>query len=139
MSKESSKNPIRVTLGGSFHRDPEGLERSYRELVRNQCQILSPRTLAFVDTSALFVKHAVEARDDVDVIEKFHLQSISLSDFMWVHAPDGYIGLSTAMEIGYAYAQGTPIFANQVLQDEMLKHFVTYVPSVFAAIEQLAA
>ncbi|HEY8886340.1 MAG TPA: hypothetical protein VIM31_02445 [Candidatus Microsaccharimonas sp.] len=137
MTRKSSSFILRVTLSGSFHRDPEGLDRSYRELARNQCQILSPRSLTFQDDGALFVKHALEAEESAGTIQRHHLQAIALSDFLWLHAPEGYIGTSAAMEIGYAYRNGTPIFSNQVPVDEMLKHFVTFVPSVFAAIELL--
>jgi hypothetical protein len=137
MNKENSRIIVRVTLSGSFHKDQEGLDRSYRELVNNQCQVLSPRSLAFEDSKVLFVKHTVEKDDSVGVIQRHHLQAISLSNFLWLHAPGGYIGTSTAMEIGYAYHNGTPIFSDNVPHDEMLKHFVTKVPSVFAAIELL--
>jgi hypothetical protein len=136
MTRESSSSILRATLSGSFHKDPDGLDRSYRELARNQCQILSPRSLEFEDAGVLFVRHTIET-DDVGIIQKHHLQAIALSDFLWVHAPDGYIGTSVAMEIGYAYANGTPVFSSQVPKDEMLKHFVKNVPSVFAAIELL--
>lgn len=129
---------IKVVLSGSFHRDPEGLERDYRELALNQCQILSPRTLTFKDSLQPFVRHKVEESDSVATIQKHHLQAIALSDFLWIHAPDGYIGISTAMEIGYAYAQGIPIFVANDVQDEMMNNFLTKVPSVFAAIEQIA-
>jgi hypothetical protein len=91
----------------------------------------------FEDPTALFVKHNIEKDDDAGLIEKHHLQAIALSDFLWLHASNGYIGTSAAMEIGYAYHAGTPVFSNENLQDEMLNHFVTKVPSVFAAIELL--
>jgi hypothetical protein len=137
MTRASSSSILRATLSGSFHKDPEGLDRSYRELANNQCQVLSPRSLEFENEGALFVRHVVESEEDPSTIQKHHLQAIALSDFLWVHAPDGYIGTSAAMEIGYAYTQGTPIFSHQIPQDEMLKHFVKNVPSVFAAIELL--
>ena len=137
MSKENSRIIVRATLSGSFHKDPEGLDRLYRELVNNQCQVLSPRSISFEDSKVLFVKHTVEKDDSVGAIQRHHLQAISLSDFLWLHAPEGYIGTSTAMEIGYAYHNGTPIFSVDVPHDEMLKHFVIKVPSVFAAIELL--
>ena len=139
MTRKNSNTIIKATLSGSFHRDPEGLDRSYRELARNQCQILSPRSLEFEDEGVLFVKHSIESEDSVEVIQKHHLQAIALSDFVWLHAPNGYVGTSAAMEIGYAYKNGTPIFSDHIPEDEMLKHFVTYAPSVFAAIEQLPA
>lgn len=132
-----TSEPIRATLSGSFHRDTEGMNRSYRELIRNQCQVLSPRRLDFINPSALFVKHRVEESDDEMTIEKHHLQAIEQSDFLWIHAPEGYIGVSTALEIGFAYAHRIPIFAQELPDDVTLKHFIRKVPSVFSAIEQL--
>jgi hypothetical protein len=128
---------IKATLSGSFHRDPEGLERDYRELALARCQVLSPRSLEFEDKSLLFVRHSVEKQDSVRSIEQHHLQAIALSDFLWVHAPEGYVGTSGALEVGYALACGIPVFSNQEPEDPMLKSFITKVPSVFAAIEQL--
>lgn len=136
MTKGNS-SPLKVTLSGSFHRDGEGLAREYRELALAQCQILSPRTLDFEDPSLLFVRHAVEKQDSIRTVELHHLQAIALSDFLWVHAPDGYIGTSGALEIGYALARGIPVFSAEEAEDPTLKSFITKVPSVFAAIEQL--
>lgn len=138
MTAESSRfKPVRVTLSGSFHKDPGKLEREYQELVRNQCQVLSPRTLDFNDPAVLFVRNRVEERDSVEIIQSHHFQAIALSDFVWLHAPDGYVGLSGAMEIGYAVALNIPVFSSRAPKDETLKHFVQIVPSVFRAIEQL--
>jgi len=137
MTRESS-NPLKVTLSGSFHKDPEGLARDYRELVRNQCQVLSPRSLDFEDDSLLFVRHTVEREDSMRRIEEHHLQAIELSDFLWLHSPMGYVGVSGAMEIGYALAKGIPVFCAMDIEDQTLKSFITKVPSVFAAIELIA-
>lgn len=137
MIRENSK-PIKVTLSGSFHRDPEGLQREYRELALGQCQILSPRSLDFEDNSLLFVRNVVEREDSIHSVELNHLQAIALSDFLWVHAPAGYIGTSGSLEIGYALALGIPVFTSTEPEDHMLKSFITKVPSVFAAIEQLS-
>jgi nucleoside 2-deoxyribosyltransferase len=70
-------------------------------------------------------------------IEKHHLRAISQSDFLWIHAPDGYIGTSTALEIGYALALQTPIFSSVEITDQTLRQFIQTVPSVFSAITSL--
>ena len=136
MTRENSK-PLKVTLTGSYRKDPAGLDRDYRELVRNQCQVLSPRSLDFIDSTVLFVRTKVEEDESSHSIQCHHLQAIALSDFVWLHAPNGYVGLSGAMEIGYAVSRGVPIFSSEELLDENLNSFVTKVPSVFLAIEQL--
>ncbi len=128
---------IRCTLSGSFHRDIDGLRRVYYELARNGCQILSPHRLDFVDLSATFVRDKLEKTEGSSDLEKHHLKSIAQSNFLWIHAPDGYIGISTAMEIGYAIANKIPVFTSSNIQDEMLAELVTSVVSVFAAVEML--
>lgn len=132
------KQVIRATLSGSFHKDNEGLQRAYDELITNQCQVLSPHRLDFVDQSALFVRDTAERDESVKSLEMHHLLAIRQSDFVWVHAPDGYIGKSTAMEIGYAIALQKPIFTDQDIEDHTLAVFVVKKASVFMAIDSLA-
>lgn len=128
---------VRVTLSGSFHKDPVGLETAYLELIQNQCQILSPHRIDFEDEGSLFVRHSSEEDDSIMSIETHHLRSIGQSDFLWLHAPDGYIGLSTALEIGYAHAQHIPIFSATPIDDQTLAVFVLPMPSVFMALRHI--
>lgn len=128
---------VRTTLSGSFHKDSKGLQRAYNELARNQCQILSPHRLDFEDHSALFVRDIAEKNDSAHSLEVHHLRAIAQSDFLWVHLPEGYIGPSTAMEVGYATALGIPVFASCRVDDNALVGFITKVDSVFRALEIL--
>jgi len=72
-------------------------------------------------------------------LEKHHLLSIGQSDFLWVHAPNGYTGISAALEIGYAVAHSIPIFSSEPLEDLTLRLFVKEASSVFRAIEFLGS
>ncbi|MDB5165509.1 MAG: MazG domain protein [Candidatus Saccharibacteria bacterium] len=128
---------IRCTLSGSFRRDQAGIKRAYHELVTCGCQVLSPHRLEFDAPDTLFVKDSAE-RDMSDAdIEAHHLQAIKQSDFVWVHLPDGYMGLSAACEIGYATALGLPVFSDQTPSEPVFQSLVTTVPSVFRALELL--
>ena len=51
--------------------------------------------------------------------------------FVMLHAPKGYVGLSAAMEIGFATAQGCPVFSRTAPQDIALRRLVNVVPSVY--------
>jgi len=128
---------IRATLSGSFHKDVEGLQRAYNELACNQCQILSPHKLDFETSSVLFVRDISEKAETDFNLEKHHLLAISQSDFLWVHAPCGYIGISTAMEVGYAAAINIPIFSSSFIEDQTLSMFIKKIDSVFMALEVL--
>jgi nucleoside 2-deoxyribosyltransferase len=130
---------IRATLSGSFHRDFEGLEKAYSELVSNQCQVLSPHSLDFEDHKVLFVRHETEEDESVYQIEQHHLRSIAQSDMLWLHAPDGYVGMSSAMEIGYAIAKKIPVYSSVEINDQTLSAYVKICPSVFSALTDIGA
>lgn len=132
-----TRNIVRCVLSGSFHRDPAGIERAYLELATNGCQILSPHRMQFIEKGAEFVRDAAEKDLEVGVIEAHHLIGISQADFLWIHIFEGYVGLSAALEIGYATARNIPVFASSEPAEEILGQFITVVPSVFEAVRKL--
>lgn len=130
MERRNSE-PVRAVLCGSFRRDRTGLAQAYDELVCTGCQVLSPRRLRFDDGE--FVRDAAEAGLAVREIEVMHLTAIAQADFIWLHAPEGHVGTSASLEIGYALAHRIPIFARTTPSDVMLREFVMVVPSVYDA------
>jgi NTP pyrophosphatase (non-canonical NTP hydrolase) len=62
-----------------------------------------------------------------ETLERQHLDAVDRADFVWLHAPDGYVGLSASLEIGYATAVGTPIFSVVAPVDPVLKTMVRIV------------
>ncbi len=125
----------RVVLCGSYHRDPAGLKRLFRELEATGCRILSPISVDFADNSLPVVRTSNE--DDLDIrdLERFHIRALRDADFIWVYNPAGHIGISTAYELGYANALKKPVFCFEQPADEMLATRVTIVQSVFEALE----
>ena len=121
--------PPRAVLCGSYKRDREGLWRAYDELVTTGCQVLSPRRMWFDD--AEFVRDIAEQRISPQAIEAWHLSAIRQANFVMLHAPDGYVGLSAAMEIGFATAQKCPVFSRTAPKDIALRGLVKVVPSVY--------
>jgi NTP pyrophosphatase (non-canonical NTP hydrolase) len=117
---------LRVVLCGSFRRDPAGLRRVF-DLLIERFTLLAPRAVDFVDQSADFVRLVDEEDESVRMIEQRHLDAISASDFVWLHAPDGYVGTSASMEIGHAQALGVPVFSDTVVEDEVLRGLVHVV------------
>lgn len=121
--------PPRAVLCGSYKRDREGLWRAYDELVTTGCQVLSPRRMWFDD--AAFVRDTAEQDIPPQAVETWHLSAIRQADFVMLHAPKGYVGLSAAMEIGFATAQKCPVFSRTAPQDIALRGLVKVVPSVY--------
>jgi len=103
--------PPRAVLCGSYTRDRAGLFRVYDELVTTGCQVLSPRRMQF--DNAAFVRDTAEQGISSRAIEDWHLSAICKADFVMIYAPDGYVGLSAAMEIGFATAQNVQFFRAQ--------------------------
>ena len=121
--------PPRAVLCGSYKRDIEGLWRAYDELVTTGCQVLSPRRMWFDD--AAFVRDTAEQDIPPQAVETWHLSAICQANFVMLHAPKGYVGLSAAMEIGFATAQKCPVFSRTAPQDIALRGLVKVVPSVY--------
>ena len=125
--------PPRAVLCGSYTRDRDGLFRVYDELVVTGCQVLSPRRMQF-DDDAAFVRDTAEQGMSPPEIETEHLLAIRQANFVMLHAPDGYIGLSVAMEIGFATAQDCPVFSRTAPQDIAVQGLVRVMPSVYDAL-----
>ena len=113
-----------VTLIGSFRRDGEGLKIIFDQLTTN-FDLICPKSIEFVDKTAAFVKASHEVNVSTSVIEERVLDSIQKSDFVWLFAPDGYVGISAAFEIGVAHSLGIPIYSDKSLYDEMLDTMLT--------------
>ncbi len=129
----------KVVICGSYHRDPEGLRRIFRELEATGCRILSPISIDFTDTETEVVRAGSERDFSIYELEKYHLRAIIETDFVWLHVPNGHIGLSGAYEIGYAKALSKPIFCRELPRDEMLASQVLQVSSAYEALEATRA
>lgn len=117
---------LRVVLCGTFRRDREGLEAAFAALEQDYT-LLSPRSLDFVNPDDEFVRLASERDESVLSVEERHLEAVRQSDFVWLHAPDGYVGRSAALEIGHAHALGIPVYSQTAPEDQTLRAFVTVV------------
>jgi NTP pyrophosphatase (non-canonical NTP hydrolase) len=116
-----------VVLCGSFHRSPADLRRIFEQLSR-RFHVVSPAAIDWVDPSASFVQLAEEVGHSSAEVEIRHLAAIRNADFVWLFCPDGYVGASAAMEIGYANAAGIPVMSDHLPNDEVFRSFVTLVP-----------
>jgi NTP pyrophosphatase (non-canonical NTP hydrolase)/nucleoside 2-deoxyribosyltransferase len=115
---------LAVVICGSFRRGLATLREDRRLLADAGCEVLSPKDLDFVREEDGFVVAAHEQDDSPEEIEARHLASIRAADFVWLHAPDGYLGPSGAFELGTAAAAGVPVFARNSPRDVGLRHFV---------------
>jgi len=119
----------RAVLCGSYRRDLGGLRQAYEDLL-SAFDVLSPRSLEFVDPQAEFVRTPGELGRSSAEIEKGHLEAMRAADFVWLHVADGHVGRSASMEVGFAHALGIPVFAAEAPNDEAVASFVTVVDGV---------
>lgn len=128
--------PLKTVISGSFHRQPEKLWSIYQELTLASCQVLSPLSFSFQATDDAFVKSAEENWLTPLEIERRHLTALAHADFVWLHVPEGYIGRSTALEIGFALAKQIPLFSHTLPSEEPFKSLVCAYSSVFHALHE---
>jgi NTP pyrophosphatase (non-canonical NTP hydrolase) len=70
-----------------------------------------------------------ETTQSPDKIENEHLDAIQRADFVWFFAPDGYVGPTGALEVGFARANGIPVFSDTLPNDTTIKAFIEIVDS----------
>jgi NTP pyrophosphatase (non-canonical NTP hydrolase) len=116
-----------VVICGSFRKDTQGLSKLHEQFLDLHYSILSPLNVDIRREEDGFVYMRGEETETPETLERRHLDAIEQADFVWLHAPDGYVGLSASVEIGYATAVGTPIFSVVPPQDPMLKTLVRII------------
>jgi NTP pyrophosphatase (non-canonical NTP hydrolase) len=127
-----------VVVSGSYRRDIEGLRLVHQELQDLGCVVLSPRHVQPATEVSGFVFMKGEETETPNRIELRHLEAIERAAFMWLHAPEGYVGLSASLEVGFAHAQGVPVFSCDSVADLTLSSFVKHVDSPSTVLELLA-
>jgi len=118
-----------VVLCGTYRKDPDGLRKTFDQLRDLGFSILSPIN-AFIEREEhgfVYMRH--EKTLSPDQIENKHLDSIQKADFVWFFAPNGYVGPTGALEVGFAHANGIPVYSDTPLNDTVLKGFVETVNS----------
>ena len=125
---------LAVTVSGSFHRHMGAISAAVQELASLSIRVLSPADPRVVATQGEFLFVASDPVRSVRLVQDRHLDSVRASDFLWLVCPDGYVGQSASMEIGFAAAVGVPIFATRAPLDLTLRQYVAIVPTIHEAI-----
>jgi hypothetical protein len=125
---------LAATVSGSFHRHMEAITSAVHELASLKVRVLSPADPRIVAAQGEFLFVASDPIRSVRLVQDRHLEAIKAANFLWLVCPDGYVGQSASMEIGYAAAVGVPIFAAQVPSDLTLRQYVKLAPSLKDAV-----
>src|SRR5437870_3723731 len=121
---------LKAAVSGSFRRHMEGITIAVHELAALSVCVLSPADPRIVAQQGEFLFVASDPIRSVRLVQDRHLESIRAANFLWLVCPDGYVGQSASMEIGFAAAVGVPIFAAQQPADLTLRQYVKIVPEL---------
>jgi NTP pyrophosphatase (non-canonical NTP hydrolase)/nucleoside 2-deoxyribosyltransferase len=110
------QNTVRVTVSGSFRRHWDAVTRAIHAFEALGVEVVSPKSTEREREEDEFVYLKGE-KGSAEEIERNHLHAIASSDALYVASPDGSVGPSTALEIGYALALNVPIWSTNPLRD----------------------
>ena len=129
---------LKATVSGSFHRHMEVIAAAVQDLASLSIRVLSPADPRVVAYQGEFLFVASDRVRSVRLVQDRHLESIRAADFLWLVCPDGYVGQSASMEVGFAAAVGVPIFSTHAPSDLTLRQYVTTVPTLAEALRTVA-
>jgi hypothetical protein len=129
---------LAATVSGSFHRHMDAITAAVHELAALSVRVLSPADPRVVAQQGEFLFVASDPVRSVRLVQDRHLECIRAANFLWLVCPDGYVGQSASMEIGYAAGARVPIFAACAPADLTLREYVTVVPSLSTAVRKIA-
>src|SRR5215208_2762060 len=118
-----------VVLCGSYRKDVAGLRRSFEQLKYRGFNVLSPTNVDVEKETNGFVYMHGEGSHTAERLELKHLDAIERARLVWLHAPEGYVGPTAALELGFARASGIPVFGASAPVDDAFRSFVTVVNS----------
>ena len=100
-----------VTVCGSFNKHLDRISKLISSLEDRGIQVLSPKNTQVIgsEDDFLLFKNDVIVNHCTFSVEMLHLQAIEASDMVIICNYDGYIGIKTAVEIGYALKCGKKI------------------------------
>jgi hypothetical protein len=128
---------LTVAISGSFHRHLDAISAAVQELTDRSVRVLSPSDPRIVSTRGDFFFVASDLFRSIRLVQDRHLGAIRAADFVWLVCPDGQVGRSASLELGYAIAAGVPIFSVLSPNDLTLREYVNIVPNLAEALRSL--
>jgi len=117
----------KVTVSGSFHRHIDHIYDDVKEFKHRNVKVVSPEYPVVADEINSFLFIESDFHRSIKHVQDRHLTAISISDFLWLTCPDGIIGTSASLEVGFAIAINKPIYCRTSILDSTLDKYVTKV------------
>ena len=130
-----ASRPLRAAVSGSFKRHLAAIQGDVERLTAKGVEVLSPADPRIVDRFGDFVFVSSDIRRSIKGVQNRHLAAIHDCDFLWLVCPDGYVGQSAAMELGFAVANAIPVYSDVAPLDWTLRQYVRPVGTVEVACD----
>lgn len=114
---------LSVVISGSFRRYFDGISETVKVFEVLGIDVLSPKASKVINPDEEFAILETDDTSDPQTLEQRHLDAITAADALYLYDPDGYIGDSSKMELGWAIALGKPVFCKEPVADSTLKFF----------------
>lgn len=114
---------LSVVISGSFRRYFDGISETVKAFEALDIDVLSPKASKVINPGEEFAVLETDDTSDPQTLEQRHLDAITAADALYLYDPDGYIGDSSKMELGWAIALGKPVFCKELVADSTLKFF----------------
>lgn len=145
MTRRSSKagSPSLTTLAvvviGSYREDLAGLLAFAKSLRELGLDVLHPPPDArAVGEDFGFVRLDCDRSQDKERVQRYVFSLIDKADAVIFYSPSGRVGISAAMEIGYALRANKRIFATTPPHDFTLRALIDYEPSALVKFLRIA-
>ena len=127
---------VSVSICGSYHRHLKKMHKIIQECKSLGIEVHIPRYPVRKSSVNGFVFLKGERGTPKQLQEK-NFDAIARSSFVLVVNTNGYIGSSTAMEIGYAIAKDIPIFCTDKPKDYIFQLYTQYGKTLPEIVEIL--
>ena len=114
---------LNIVISGSFRRYFDGISETVKAFEALGIEVLSPKASKVINPGEEFAVLETDDTSDPKTLEQRHLDAITAADALYIYNPDGYIGDSSKMELGWAIALGKPVFCKELVADSTLKFF----------------
>jgi hypothetical protein len=130
---------LTATVCGTFNLGLPAVTEAVDYFHASGVTVLSPTDPTPVAVVNGFLYVASDRHRDPGLVEARHIRAIAESNFVWLVAPDGYIGVATAYELGVATALQVPVFTLDRVTEPDFGRVVERVASVRAALDRSQA
>ncbi|MDQ1639443.1 MAG: hypothetical protein QOF62_2782 [Pyrinomonadaceae bacterium] len=128
-----------VVISGSFRKHFEEIQAVRAKFEDLGVRVLSPRSATVRDEKSGFILLTTDETDDPQTLEKRHLEAIREATALYVVNPDGYLGHSMALEIGWATGLEKPVVTQFSFADQAIQALVNDVMSPDEFAQRLIA